>query len=507
MPAAILQYPEWKPDLTTNPEEASFTQAPFLSICRGVLPRENFYEQLPLPQVAAYAVPDPVVGAFARTRAFSDPSLRAFAGTEDAIYYDSGSAWTATTIVPDAPNHDIESWRFTSTNALASGALAAASSPGEIGDSRHYNLLISNYAGTSWDSVGGDEPPVAAVVAMVGEFAVAGNGFTQGNDPTDPYTNIFAFGIRWSAIGNVDDWPEVNSADQLAKQAGMQTFPDSYGEVTYIAPLSPLSALVFQKRAIHRMSYIGGDVVWQFDTLRTDIGAETRHGNVQAGGWTYFVNRTGFYRTDGQSIEPIGAAKVNRYFLANVDWTQPLLICAAFDEVRSCVFWSFADTTDPENFITNLLIFNYAIGRWSLIDLTSSNKLEFLYPYGSGNDTPFTPVGFSIGERTVTYDDPDDTFAGVLRTGEENLNPGGLATIQGIRPLCDDLTGQPTILIKSRMLLSQDLVSTATTRNTRTGIHNARVTGRYHAVEMSVGSGEATRISGLEVLFETAGMY
>lgn len=508
MPKSAINYPEWRPDLSTNVEVGTGSQAPFLSICQGVRPRETFYEQHPTLNTApTNAVSDTVVGAFTFTfptsSTLNDPLV--YAGTEDSIEYSSdagATAWSAATV--SLGSEDVLSWRFAQTGVGTAPILAAPYAPGELGDSVYPKLLLSNSSGTTFTPVGGTDPPSCAVIAVVGQFAVAGQGFTPSGTPST-ISDSFLYGVRWSAIGDMNDWPEPLTADALAKQSGMQNFSDEYGYVTYIAPLNALSALVFQQRAIHRMNYIGGDKVWQFDTLATGIGSESLHSSVQIGGWVYFVNRSGFYRTNGQSIEPIGEGRVDRFFSALVDWDQPLLVTAAVDEVRNTVAWAFPDSSDTGT-SSNILLYNFISQRWAHVDQAGGSKFEYMFSYvGSFDATkPAIYHGFDTSHKQRAFT-ATSTFSSILRTGEENIIPGQLATVQGVRPICDDLTADPTIAIRTRMLLKDTPSSTTATPNTRTGIHNARVTGRYHAVEMTVASNKASRISGLEIMYEPAG--
>ena len=95
-------------------------------------------------------------------------------------------------------------------------------------------------------------------VGRVNEFIVLGQF-------DNPYT------VRWCAIGDATDWPTPATDDARSKQAGEQTFPVEYGIVTGIAG-NDFYGYVFQEKAITKMTYVGGDVVFAFDTFEESRG-------------------------------------------------------------------------------------------------------------------------------------------------------------------------------------------------------------------------------------------
>ena len=87
------------------------------------------------------------------------------------------------------------------------------------------------------------------------------------------------FAIQWSAIGNPEDWPVPDTDDARSKQAGLQAFPTKFGWVTGIAG-NDFYMYVFQTDGITKGTYIGGDVVWSFDTFEEGRGC-VRQGMIE----------------------------------------------------------------------------------------------------------------------------------------------------------------------------------------------------------------------------------
>lgn len=99
----------------------------------------------------------------------------------------------------------------------------------------------------------------ALCCATVRDFIVIG-----GLD-SDPYA------VRWNAIGDPTDWPIPNTDDARTKQAGQQSFPTRFGVVTGVAG-NDFYMYVFQTHAISKGTYVGGDVVFSFDTFEEGRG-------------------------------------------------------------------------------------------------------------------------------------------------------------------------------------------------------------------------------------------
>jgi hypothetical protein len=76
------------------------------------------------------------------------------------------------------------------------------------------------------------------------------------------------YSVRWSDIGDPTSFSTPDTDAARAAQAGLQTFPSQHGFVTGLAG-NDFYAYIFQERAIWKASYVAGDVVFTFDTLRS----------------------------------------------------------------------------------------------------------------------------------------------------------------------------------------------------------------------------------------------
>ena len=233
------------------------------------------------------------------------------------------------------------------------------------------------------------DAPTAKFVTVVRDFVVAAS--VAGAEST----------VYWSDINNETNWTASTSS-----QADSQLLPDG-GDITAIS--GGEYGLIFLERAIYRMTYSGSPYFFQFDAISRSLGCIANGSIAQLMGQTYFLSDDGFYACNGQSVNPIGAEKVNRWFFENVSIDRVgTEMSASVDPIRSLVIWVMPIATGKQ-----LIIYNAKLNRWSYstIDvssiayvLTSSATLEQLDKVSitPGNNTlagTYTQSGTTI---TVT---------------------------------------------------------------------------------------------------------
>jgi hypothetical protein len=147
------------------------------------------------------------------------------------------------------------------------------------------------------------------------------SAFTQGGEPALSCTTARDFivlggiqsdryAIRWCAIGDPTDWPTPATDDARSKQAGKQSFPEQFGYVTAVHG-NDFYMYVFQENAISKGSYVGGDVVWSFDTFEEGRGCVRAGLSSRIDDAVYFVSDRGFHRLENDQIVDIGFGRVD----------------------------------------------------------------------------------------------------------------------------------------------------------------------------------------------------
>jgi hypothetical protein len=323
------------------------------------------------------------------------------------------------------------------------------------------------------------DAPASRYVTVVRDFVVSGY---VGSD--------FPNRVQWSALGDESSW-----ANSATTQADFQDIPDG-GSVVGVT--GGEFGLVFLDRAIHRMSYVGSPLVFQFDNISRNLGCYEANSIIQYGGTSFFLASDGFYACDGQQVIPIGNEKVNRYFYSDADEGLLNLMSVAVDPFRKLIVWSYASTSSavPDK----LLIFNFQTNRWSS-GTTSARRVA------SSASPAFTLDGLDVfGTLEQIESSFDDRvwlggkmqFAGVrnakiitfsgapmtatIETGDIEV-PGTTSAITMAKPIVDN--GSGNVALFSRRLLNQPIVfgtQTAADAENRVSI---RGVGRYHRLQLT----------------------
>lgn len=470
----------WLPDLP-------FYENPGLVEAKNCIPVDQYYAQyLPL-STSGDALGDRVVGAFAALDTAGDTFI--YAGIDSNLYLKTGTSWTDSGGTFNTTSTGY--WRFAQfdTTVIATNF---ADLPQAItaGASSTAGLATSGTA------------PKGRQVGVINRFVVIGD--------TDYSGSLIPHRIQWSALSNARDWPVPNTQDARTKQSGEQVLPAVYGAVTAIGS-GEFFGLIFQRRAITRATYVGGDVVFQFQDYEKTRGCWFPQSMIQVGNLWYFIAADGFYVTDGTSVTPIGDGKFDKTFFADVDQTYAERVTAAYDYTTKCVMWSYPNVTATNGIPNRLIIFSTVDGRATNVDDT----MELIFPsvsdgytldqldaiYGNLDSIPGSldsPI-FQGGANNVNAFGSDHrigTFSGTalvarFDTAEYDFQPMGYMFVRGVRPR---VTGNPTgvtVAISSRENQDTETRSfgSATSRTTRTGICDFRENVKFGSLRFEVTGG------------------
>ena len=360
-------------------------------------------------------------------------------------------------------------WRFTQFGNV----LVAANGGNRL---QGYNVNSS----TNFSDLAADAPQ-SRYVTVVRDFVVSG----YVNDAT-----IRPNRVQWSALGDESSW--TNSA---TTQADFQDIPDG-GAVVGLT--GGEFGLVFMDRSIHRMSYVGSPLVFQFDNISRNQGCYEANSIIQYGGTSFFLSDNGFYACDGQQIIPIGNEKVNRFFFDDVDEGLLPLMSSAVDPARKLVIWAYASLSSAT--VDKLLIFNYEIGKWTsgttnasrvATSSTPTFTLEGLDVFGDLEDiqTSFDSRIWLGGKmqfagvkdaKVITFSGANNTA--YIETGDIEV-PGTTSAITMAKPIVDN--GSGNVALVSRRLLSEQVVFGSQTVADAENRVSIRGVGRYHRLQLT----------------------
>jgi len=358
-------------------------------------------------------------------------------------------------------------WRFTQFGNV----IVAANGGNRL---QGYNLDTSS----TFQDLAADAP-ASRYVTVVRDFVVSGY-----------IGSTFPNRVQWSALGDESSW-----ANSATTQADFQDIPDG-GSVVGVT--GGEFGLVFLDRAIHRMSYAGSPLVFQFDNISRNLGCYEANSIIQYGGTSFFLASDGFYACDGQQIIPIGNEKVNRYFYSDAEESLLNLMSVAVDPFRKLIVWSYASTSSavPDK----LLIFNFQTNKWSS-GTTSVSRVA------SSSSPAFTLEGLDVfgtlEQISSSFDDRvwlggKMQFAGVknakiitfsgapmtatIETGDIEV-PGTTSAITLAKPIVDN--GSGNVALFSRRLLNQQVVFGSQVVADSENRVSIRGVGRYHRLQLT----------------------
>jgi hypothetical protein len=320
--------------------------------------------------------------------------------------------------------------------------------------------------------------PIAKYITVVRDFVVCANTLE---------TTQQQYRVRWSAINDETDWTEnVNT------QSDYQDIPDG-GQIVGIR--GGEFGLVFLERSISRMTYVGTPFIFQFDNISRNKGCMVAGSIAQYQGITFFLSDDGFYLCDGQTIQPIGSEKVDRFFIDDASESDYGSMSAAVDPIRKLVIWNYVDTSGNRK----LIIYNFATKKWTYADAgtdylseasTASVTLEQLDSISGSIDALTTSLdsrlyvggkyflGGTLSTKVYTY--TGQPLTGIISTGDIDL--GGPSVVTLARPQVDN--GSATIAVASRKLLSEQVnYGTATAADSENRV-SLRSAGRYHRLQL-----------------------
>jgi hypothetical protein len=320
--------------------------------------------------------------------------------------------------------------------------------------------------------------PIAKFITVVRDFVVCANTLE---------TTQQQYRVRWSAINDETDWVEnVNT------QSDYQDIPDG-GQIMGIR--GGEFGLVLLERSIHRMTYVGTPFIFQFDNISRNKGCMVSGSVAQYQGITFFLSDDGFYMCDGQQVVPIGAEKVDRFFLSDASESDYPTMSAAIDPVRKLVIWNYKSVDATRK----LMIYNFQTKKWTYGDANTdylgeassgASTLEELDSISGSIDALTTSLdsllyiggkyflGGTYGTRVYSFTGANLT--GSIATGDIDVGANSVVTLA--RPIVDN--GSGSLSVASRTLLNQSVTygtSTAADSENRVSLRSA---GRYHRLKL-----------------------
>lgn len=284
--------------------------------------------------------------------------------------------------------------------------------------------------------------------------------------------------------------------------------------------------LIFQERAITRMSYIGPPIVFQMDTIDRKRGTPIPGSVVAFGRLVFFYSDDGFMMNDGVQTIPIGHRAVDRKFNSDFDTTYIGRMFSAIDPINKLVMWSFpGESQSTAGEPNRVWFFNWAENKWSEAELDLQLVYRALTPGLTLDDldtitTSLDSLPFSLDSRAWTGGQliagsfnssnrlchfTGNNLAATIDTGERQLFRGQKAEVTGARPIVDG--GTPTVTVGSRQAPNGSNAFGTAVAVDASGFSPQLIEGRYHRLRTIVPAASSwNHAQGIEVFAAGTGI-
>lgn len=473
---------------------------PGLVNAKNVIPYGNSYESFPAQVVYSNALTARCQGAISVK---DNTGVTAnFAGDATKLYKSTAGSFADVSVVGGYSVDPEDNWHFT---RYGSRVIAT-----NIADYPQTFTLNSSAAFSNLTTL-----VKARYCATIRNFLFLANTY-DATDGTVPHR------VRWSAL---DD--PTSFSVSATTQSDYQDLDPSNGYITGI--ISGEYGIIFQERAITRVTYVGSPTVFQFDTIETGRGSRAEYSIIKVGSNIYFLGNDGFYIFDGARSIPIGENKIDKFFLDNLDndYLSRIYVCADID--KQVIYWAAPFSGNSGGNANALMCYNYSPNTttwWTYVDQVD---LEFIYKsYSEGytldgldavnssiDALPFSLdsrvwmggasllSGFDSNHKQVNF--TGTSLNSLIETGEFQLTPGQRTNLFRVRPILDG-SATITLQIGTRNSLSESVTWTPDLSVDQIGEIQMRENARYFRARLNT-SGSFNFSQGIDLLeFTPAGI-
>ena len=312
--------------------------------------------------------------------------------------------------------------------------------------------------------------------------------------------------VRWSALGNDTSW--AISATTLAD------YQDLYGYGKVQGIVGGEYGTILCERGIFRCSFVGSPLVWQFDAVETQRGCAVDGSITSIGNNVFYLSDDGFYMFDGATSKNIGAERVNRWFLDQFNIAYKEDLTCTSDPQNQIVLWSFTSNDSTTNTPDKILVYNYAVDKWSYLEVacdlllplfSSGYTLEQLDNISASIDALPSSLDSAVykggsyffgavkDKKIQTFG--GSTLSGEVITAEQELIEGKHTLVNKVYPIHKG--GTATVSVGSRNNPQDSVSFTIASSVNAVGFAPTRSRGKYHRAKINI-SGSWKELQGLD---------
>ena len=463
----MINFGPWLPD------QADFSN-PGLTTATNVVPFVGGYRSFPQPSAYSGSATATIRGIFPSKNTSGSAFL--FAGDAGKLYK-FNAATAALDDVSKVGGYTLtgnQRWKFAQFGEVVLATGGITSNPQKFDLTT--DTIFSDLAGS---------PPTANHIAIVRDFVwLADVNTGSGRVPYRVYWSGFNDAESWTAGTAQSDFQDIVDAGHISGIVG--------GEY----------CTILMERAIVRATYTGPPLIWQFDKVETQRGCKVPNSICHIGSLIFYLSDDGFYAFDGQRSTAIGNEKVDDFF--NKDFNSGFAgnMTAGVDPVNKLAFWCYASVDSIDGSNDKVLVYNYEIGRWSLLE----TAIDYIAPFFSAaytvdaldtlsatidaftiqTDSPALKggeyfFGCGVGDKLFTFNG-SPLSPSTIETGEAALSTGKHSIITRLYPYFDAGTVEASIGVRNTT--TNTVSFSASTGMNTDGFVPFRATGRYHRAKL-----------------------
>lgn len=483
----MIPFGEWTPDHSAFHHDDMHRAADASGVYAST---EHSYAPFPSFSVLSNALAARCQGAASAKDASGD--VLAYAGTATKLYQRVGQTWSdvsksATTYACGTE----ETWNFVQ---IGDRFVAL-----NLGD---YPQLFTLSSSTLFDNLGTTTYlPKARYGAQIGDWLMLGNL----NDVSGGGLGLAPARVWWSEKGNCTSWPQPATSTAAAAQSGYSAEFAGGWVQGIVGAVGGTAGAVFTEDAIHRIAIAGPPAVFDFDHVEGARGCWVPSSIHNYGPGVVYLAEDGWYVFNGAVSVPIGARRIDRWFLDQLDNDNKHRISVVSDPERKLVIISFPGDGSSSGTPNRLLIWNWEANKWSYAaatietmfhDHTPGYTLEELDAFGTLDTLPYSldSRAWTGGLSQIGAFDTDHksgTFSGSNQaasiTTQEFDGMGRRIFVSGFRPIVDGGTVTGGLVYREQQggsLTTTSLVSRGTD-----GICRIRAEGRYVRARVDIAAG------------------
>ncbi len=320
----------------------------------------------------------------------------------------------------------------------------------------------------------------------------------------------FSVLLRVAAANNRVQWSGLNDATTYVASATTLSDSQDLPEGGYImGGVGGEYGVIFQERAITRMTFEGPPTAFRFDKISQNIGVRAEGSIASHQDLIIFHSNEGMHMIrGGVELVNIGAEKIDRWLESDLDSTYLNRVTAAIDPINKIYVMGYASTSASGGTPDSAIIYSFHTGKWSRAEFNhelvysaatqSGYTLDGLDSVSASIDSlphsldsriwtgsgRLLLSGFNTSHQSGFF--TGSNLAATLETGCANLSPGRKSTIRSARPIIQGSDVTPTITVGSRNRLNDSVSYGSAVSVNSNGICRLRKKAYYHRARVGI---------------------